>query len=175
MNMNSKNLTIDLGRDIDDLINDYLWELNYTDRVENHQLLFNKCLKELINLKFLRLYDDLLLDLDWNNNDVSSIDVILNDTEITIDNNMNDWNGYCGNDLLDNILINYKNYYDFETFEDFRDEIIKKNRKRMKKRIIDNLFENMLGMNRFITDILDDLYLDELECKNFREWIGENC
>lgn len=161
-----------IGKDCEDIINNYVFELEYEDRVREHKITFDRCIEGILNVRMLKYTNMILDDLNYTiRYDTIEVEYIkeggLDFVDIFYDlelNNMNNWTGFNGRELLFDILSGFSRFEDYEDKVEFISECFEMDGVEEEEEIdyeedrekYSLWYDDMEKKFEFITDILGD-------------------
>ena len=179
-----------VGDDIGDMIESFKFDMEREDREMEHREKFDDCLDEIRGKRFKKMYKDILenfyfeegygfidveIDGEFETDEVG-YDGVLYSYNVRIDN-VNDWFGFSSEDLLNDVLFNYRDLNNYDSRVEFIEDMFESNGEDYDEENEDydkyiRWWGNMLKYNCLIDDLLTDLGWEDEDKEEFREWIS---
>ena len=168
---------LNFGKDIDEIINKYVFDLERNDLITNHKINFDNVLEEINGKKYKDLYDMLYDDLDWevdNDNNFIEFNFIGSYNNMDYDggnniHNCNNWVGFTKGELLNDLLFNWRFFENWNTYEEFLEEMILEEEWEDEE-ILYEQWENMEMISMVFEDLIEEF---EIEKDDFLIWCNE--
>ena len=177
-----------IGDDMGDVVVDYIFQLERESRIEGHKKTFWRCLNDIIGKRMNIIKDDFHMNINYsvgfNTIEVEFIRETDEDEEEIFEemtlNNMNNWSGFNGRELVEDILIGYSKYLIYDNKEEFINECMEEEVCEDEEEY-DNLnekyglwYEDLEKKEEFVIEVLGGLGLNHLDREVFRSWLIEN-